>query len=269
MNKYYMGCGGNVSPEQLPEYEATGDWIVEPKCDGTWVSYNGTHCHSRTGDIKAVTLPPFDGILIGELAFGSQEGNKTKQTLGHDVLDVFDIAYFEDMSLLHGTDSFRRNLLIKVLPKDKRLRLVPQYSTGFTDILASQTEGVILKKRLSEHKYSSTNPYWLKVKKEFTVDMVAMDYEVSDAVTRRGIAKNITCGVYVKGKLCPLVKVGSFPVDLKKDIVENWHKYAGKVVEIKCFKVFESGSLRHPSLIRFRDDKLPEECTWEKLHDIL
>jgi hypothetical protein len=101
--------------------------------------------------------------------------------------------------------------------------------------------------------------------------MVLMDYQLSAAISYHGqqIARHVTCGVYKQGVLVPLVQVGAFPVALKRDIVQHWDSYYGQVAELACFQVFRSGALRHPSLVRIRDDKAPQECTWEALCPLL
>jgi ATP-dependent DNA ligase len=56
---------------------------------------------------------------------------------------------------------------------------------------------------------------------------------------------------------------------IRKEISENKKKYIGTVVEINGFEIFKSGSTRHPSFNRFRDDKDSKDCTWvEEVEEI-
>ena len=49
--------------------------------------------------------------------------------------------------------------------------------------------------------------------------------------------------------------------ELRADFAENPDKYLGKVVEVNCMSVdSKEHTLRHAYLVRFRDDKSPEDC---------
>jgi len=279
--KAYMGCAGEISEVELERYEDTGEWIAEPKRDGIWgvcVSNGSQRFFSRPGKEKEIALPslPSGTISVGELGYGSQEACLRRDKLGHDFMDVYDLLEVDGRNIESMDDNDRRKLLEDTWSAwtpvlQKHFLLNPRWDSEFRKHYEEVPEGLILKrvKGRPEHPYrrGTRNPYWVKVKKQFTVDMVIMDYELSDADSYKGknIAKNIGCGVFKDGKLVKLVNVGNFDVRLKLDIVAKWSQYKGAVVELKTYKVFKSGSLRHPSVVRVRDDKLPEECVWEDL----
>lgn len=52
--------------------------------------------------------------------------------------------------------------------------------------------------------------------------------------------------------------------DQRLEFGKNGDAYIGKVVEVAGFEVFDSGSMRHPSFVRVRDDKDAKECVWAK-----
>jgi hypothetical protein len=282
--KNYMGCGGQVDESRLEEFERSGLYVAEPKCDGMWaicVSNGTQRIFSRNGKEKFVDLPvlPEGTIVAGELMFGSQEGLQRTQKAGHMIMDVFDILADRGRDVTGEDDNSRREILEQAFESwDKYTQesfpLVGRWKSDFRKHYDEASEGLVLKQvgDRPHHSYRmGRNPWWIKVKKMLTVDMVVMDYKLSDAESYKGmgIAQCITCGVFKNGKLKAMVDVGSFPLKMKADVVANWNDYKGKVVEIKCYKIFKSGSLRHPSLVGLRDDKSPEECTWESLVSLM
>jgi hypothetical protein len=66
----------------------------------------------------------------------------------------------------------------------------------------------------------------------------------------------LTYGWYVAGELKTVGKLGYTG---RREELERW---VGAVAEIKGFGVYPSGAIRHPGVLRFRDDKLPEECVF-------
>ena len=67
----------------------------------------------------------------------------------------------------------------------------------------------------------------------------------------------------VNGTTKTLLYVGEcsgFDDELREVLNET---YVGKVIEVKCNEIFkDTGKLRHPRFLRFRDDKDPDECTY-------
>ena len=78
-----------------------------------------------------------------------------------------------------------------------------------------------------------------------------------------GWAGSLKLGAMKDGQL---VQVGNLS-GITDEVKENWKDYIGKVCEISCMEIMtnQDGTqgLRHPKLIRIREDKTKEECLWE------
>jgi len=281
---WYQGCKGVVhgseaeKKAELKNMEQGALWVAQDKCDGEAVAVHGGKdlvVMNRKGNrIKSHGLPSFpEGtLLIGELAHGTQTSVKRKAALGHGVVDLFDILFFNHEYLGDLPSTERRKKLEGWHRKTWQsarpfYNLLPVWQDRFVQRYDDAVEGLILK-RMGNGKYEpdSKTPDWVKVKKEIDVDMVVMDWKQSTAATKSGVpmCKYITVGQYINGVLTPLVDVGSMGNDTSVDIAANFHKYKGQVVTIKGFAPrFDSGSLRHPSLVRFRTDKEAKDCIWD------
>jgi len=282
--EWYQGCGGKVDALHgsveltLSGLEATKQWVAEPKRDGIWcaafMGKDSNEFYSRTQERKPYSLdtevvPCLEGcLLIGELGFGSQESLRRRKELGFDFMDVFDILFHKYVWVgdLNGED--RRELLERTLLKAPReFILSPRWTTGFAQQYTMQPEGLILKPAQG-YKYVGSGTkvkYWLKAKKDHTVDMVIMGWKKSEAETKTNEAhvEYIACGMYVAGELKELVHVGSMTRELSHDIAVNYGQYHNRVIELKHFGQFRSGALRHPSVVRLRDDKHAEQCVFD------
>lgn len=290
--EWYQGCGGKVSEkalgsnlhsveDQLAGLEATGAWVAEPKRDGIWCAAflddRGVEFYSRTCERKPYSLDDrridrLDGTLfVGELGFGSQESLRRRAAMGFDFMDVYDVLYYQHTYVgdLNGED--RRDLLEQLFRAHSTLApnyiLCPQWTMQFAQHYADEPEGLILKPAAG-FKYEGGGrkvKHWLKAKKDHTVDMVIMGWKQSEAETKVNEAhvEYIVCGAYVDGTLKELVHVGSMTRELSRAIACDYGAFHNQVVELKHFGQFKSGALRHPSVVRLRADKRPEDCTFD------
>lgn len=287
---WYQGCGGySFKREELDKAEREGCFAAEPKFDGIWCAAFGgpddVRFFSRTADEKeypnlAITKELNGVALFGELAFGSQESRRRRKQLGHDFMDVYELAAVNyDFKNLKRNGQDRYDALLNWWSGQsewvqRHFRLAARYRSNFVSLYDSQPEGLVLKNLSNDGRYVGGGErvlWWCKAKKEKDVDMVIMDWNPSTAELKcadgRPRVKNLVCGMYVDGVLKPLVKVGSMKDALSVSIAANFEAYRGRVIALKHSGQFKSGSLRHPkvdpTLDRpVRDDKQPEECVF-------
>lgn len=285
----YQGCKGKIrSVEELDALERTNDWWAEPKYDGIWICTSsmgpGTEFISRTGQRKALCLPPLPSgtVLVGEAAYGSQTGVQRRASVGHDLIDVFDVLQIGTDYLKDAPGWARRRALERFLADHKELQdhylLAPRWDRSFVDKYMEQVEGLILKPKDDGPYVGGKVDAWLKAKKHPTNDYVILGSTTSDAETKAGMCRNIICGGWVPSHaledrddiheqrdgwfLVELVRVGSMTFDLATRFEQNIDSFVGKVVEVAHYGLFESGACRHPSLVRIRDDKPSWECRY-------
>ena len=72
-----------------------------------------------------------------------------------------------------------------------------------------------------------------------------------------GWAGSLKLGLYDGDKL---VHVGDLS-GVDESVKANWKDYVNTVVEISCMEIHDTGGLRHPRLISWRNDKNPKDCS--------
>ncbi|MCG8435899.1 MAG: hypothetical protein MJA83_17895 [Gammaproteobacteria bacterium] len=127
-------------------------------------------------------------------------------------------------------------------------------------VLGEDYEGLIFK-----NSQASWGSPFGRMKRQVTMDYVCMGFEDSDSDTYQGWGvASVVGGLFVDGKLQQVCRVSGLTDELRGDFFINREHYVGTVFEATGKKVSKRGSLRHPNFIRWRDDKLPELCTWPR-----
>lgn len=104
---------------------------------------------------------------------------------------------------------------------------------------------------------------WRKLKREPTIDLVVTGI-VDGNGKHAGLIGSLRCSLADGREIC---KAGGMTDDERWDMSMN--DPIGRVVEIAYQHVDSKGRLRHPRFVRFRDDKLPHECTADQDEELL
>ena len=76
-----------------------------------------------------------------------------------------------------------------------------------------------------------------------------------------GFAGSLEIGVLKNGKVFPLGTLSGLTEEIKK----NFKDYAFKCIEVSAMQFTEDGALRHGKMLGFREDLVPDDCTYEKI----
>lgn len=80
-----------------------------------------------------------------------------------------------------------------------------------------------------------------------------------------GWAGSLKLGVYKDGKV---VHIGNLS-GITEEVKENWKDYIGLIAEVSAMEIMTNDNggygLRHPKLVRIREDISPKDCTYEKV----
>jgi ATP-dependent DNA ligase len=293
---YYQGIGGAIDPLRIEEFDfAKSEFVVEEKYDGIWCdavfdSVGKVTLFSRNQKSKdneqlislreylENTLQLRDTRIQGELAFGSQKGTEFAKKYGHHKIDIFDVLRFQGEDLSHVDLLSRKVILVQDILKGrvnpewinmgwyKVIRSAEEVKYHYQRIVATGGEGLVVKDNNDkEYQFGGKSKYWYRIKKQVFMDYVIMGYTetLSQEFRKRGWIGGVEAGLYVGDELVKKVTVGSMTHQYRELLSKKGKSYLGRVIEVSGNEVFKSGSMRHPSLARFRDDKSPEECTWE------
>lgn len=300
------------------EYYEDPAWSAERKYDGDrriaqfcedGVRFTGRHISSASGLLveKSANLPQLNEavpeligtVLDGEMvhpAPGSRS-NAVTSVMGSSPeraaqlqaregflwYKVFDCLFYKGKDLRGEPLDERRLWLSRAVQEWEnkyahQAQVAREHKLAFLHkIWAEGGEGVILKR--NDSLYMSQN-LWVKVKREFTADVVIMGYAEPDAesvkvngqvsVTKfkeRGWIGAVIGGQYKDGELTEVARVSGMKDTLREDFSKTTNKslygnqkYVGMVMEIQANEREPSGRFRHPRFSRLRPDKNLGDC---------
>lgn len=249
---------------------AHGYDIVQPKLDGWWACavVKGKHAriYSRQGLLKdtlpADGLPPC--VLIGEYIAGTQRAVTSKSIYSLVVFDALEIAGGElwNHSYEYRMDKFDLTIGDSAPPWVERVASIPikrAHAAWASHVEEGGAEGLVFRSRRHRYEHGVIG----RVKKRFTMDYVVMDVlpGTGKHAERMGA---VVCGLYDRGRLVEKVRVGGGWSDREREAI--WRRpraYIGRVLEVRGWQLFASGSMRHPQAVGFRDDKDAKQCVFD------
>lgn len=210
---------------------------------------------------------------------------------------IHDILRWQGISFLSKSNIERYEILLDVpiYPYEELpwLEMTEAYTDNLPAILesvfAAGEEGMVFKKKDGLYLPGKRPTYNVKAKTEDTVDafitgFVAPEKEYTgkevehweywkDGIpVTKSYYFNWHAGIVVSvydqmGHAINIANVTSGMTDfLRKDMAEHPENYLGKVVEVQCMSVDKDAlTLRHPRLVRIRNDKQAKECNLSSL----
>ena len=185
--------------------------------------------------------------------------------LGTDLTDLPYAKRLEGLTKSFFAQKFKGDMLfcqseqtgIYAMPTYPGIGAIKKYD----EITQNGGEGVVLKEKTAVYGKGV-----IKVKKDVTIDVVLMGFEFGTG-RNSNVAATLYYGYWDEKNLgcVQLGRVSGFSDELKSDIAKNWDTYCCKIMELKGQEVLKSGALRHPRFLRFREDKVKEECTVESV----
>ena len=195
---------------------------------------------------------------------------------------IFDILEIDEKPLIKKPIEERKEILNEIFSEDKHLEIIFFTENGkilWEEIRKRNLEGVIAKEKGSRYFPGERRKEWLKIKNVKSVDVVIVGY-----TTEKREISALGMGLYRGEKIYYVGKVGTgFEEEIMQYLLKNFEitePYAANadrapphmiwvkprfVAEVEYLEVTKDMELRNPSFKRLRNDKKPEECTFEQL----
>lgn len=211
------------------------------------------------------------------------------------VLMAFDLLYLDGVSLVGRALRERREALEEILVPDEHVQLSPLVEGAGTALYRAAEEqgleGIVAKRLDSRYEPGSRSRSWLKAKLTYDADVVIVGWTEGEG-RRRGRIGSLVMAVYDSDGLRYVGNVGTgfdeaalddaarrlaeiettaspFDRSVIRSAPElrraHWVE-PRLVAVVEHRQLTDAGRLRAPSFKGWRDDKPPEECTFDQLH---
>lgn len=210
-------------------------------------------------------------------------------------LIAFDLLYLDGSNLLRSPWERRRALLEEVLVPSESVQISPYVTSDGTALFEATRqrglEGIVAKKLGSPYEGGRRSRNWLKVKTVREADFVVAGWSEGRG-RRAGTIGSLVLGAFQDGVLRYVGSVGTgFDRALLSAVLSRLHELVAEqspfppatireirrehrdvlwvrpelVARAEFREITSAGRLRAPSFKGLRDDKLPEDCSFEEL----
>jgi ATP-dependent DNA ligase len=257
------------------------------------------HVFTRPGKVYTSRVPveilrelkrfPPDTVLDGEIAdatdnknctavvnvLGKSKDQPTKQESDKLHFFVFDLLRMNGVDLRSFPLVERRSAVQKLLEvaDTSRMALVPQAPAeqAYYDLMVEEGyEGAMVKDNAASYASGKRGYGWYKLKATVEIDVVVMGMALDGQGQHKGKVGRFVVGQYVEGELQERARVNPYD-DAMRDLM-TFHAVRstadlpnaliGKVCTIKHYGVLKDG-LRHPTFVKWREDKAAKECMFD------
>jgi bifunctional non-homologous end joining protein LigD len=205
---------------------------------------------------------------------------------------VFDVLYLDGRDLTGLPLEERRRIMEEAVVPSEQIQVSPSTEGAGVALFAAAAEqgleGIMAKRLSSLYVPGARSKDWLKVKVSFDADVVIVGWTEGERA-RAGTIGSLVMAVYDRGELRYVGNVGTgFGRGLLEEAMERLTALGETealfteraelrrahwvppelVAKVEHRGVTSAGRLRAPSFQGFRDDKSPEECTFDQLSGI-
>jgi len=248
--------------------------IVQLKMDGIFgcmkVSHGQWAIYSRTGKMKddgVLEDKTLDAVLLGEFMFGSHWGHKMNKNRNFYIFDCIEMNGIDltDMTLASRL-TFATEMFHRLTGELKFLRRLETYKTHEWKRLWDEYvqeygyEGLVFKDSAS--KYHDKNA-WARMKAIVEMDYICTGFRDADEGTKYEGMVGSVLGTLIDKEV--FVTCGGITEMQRELFTRMPEMYIGQVFTAKGNNWYPSGAIRHPQFQRWRDDKRPEDCTYEQI----
>ena len=143
---------------------------------------------------------------------------------------------------------------------DGRYKIEHWQSLWDNKVLRDGYEGLIFKDSMAHY---GDKDAWMRMKAEVEIDYICKGMGDADEKSKyAGMVGSVIGTLYDKD--CE-VKCSGLSEKDRQHYTDRATDYMGRVFTAKGNGWYPSGAIRHPKLVRWRDDKPMEECTYDQI----